>query len=73
MSDNNFLMSIGEARYRLERLYYEKTPWKDLDKDNIFWHQEQRDMKMEEIRIALEAREEELFEILMLMNPSRDK
>ena len=70
-SDSEFLMRMGEARHRLEQLYYESPPWEDLHDQNPFW--DKKDGKLTTIKNTLTRRQEELFEILMLMSPNKDK
>ena len=71
-SDSEFLMRMGEARYRLEQLYYEQTAWEDYNEGNPFWEGKKGD-RMDIIRQTLIKHKEELFEILMLMSPNKDK
>ena len=73
-SDSEFLMRMGEARHRLERLYYDDTPWTDFNTQNPFWDvNRENGSKLDLIRRTLLSRHEELFEILLLMNPVKDK
>lgn len=71
-SDSEFLMRMGEARHRLEQLYYETTPWEDFNENNPFWDGKKGD-KIDLIRRTLMTRHEELFNVLLLMSPNRDK
>lgn len=70
-NDSEFLMRMGEARHRLEQLYYEKTPWEDFKETNPFWQCKKGD-KIELIKKTLEDRQEELFNILLLMSPNKE-
>lgn len=70
-NDSEFLMRMGEARHRLEQLYYQTPHWEDYNESNPFWSGVKGD-KLDLIRTTLLNRQAELFEILMLMSPNKE-